>query len=246
MCIRDRCDVVLDQVHERATAVLRALAGAVLRSGAAAHEQEHILAVVAAVGLEAELDVLIILVDDDSFRLLGAELVPAHAAVRALLLAAGLAVGREAVVPEAALVVLPRDAGELAPLERFVEVLAGVDVAHMQLLPVTARRRQPVTEQCAVVGIARAGERDRAVLAELVGIEHDYGLACETLLHVEHVLILQTVILAEEIAAALARREGVALVVEERLQTVFNLSLIHISEPTRLLSISYAVFCLKK
>eukprot|EP00658_Telonema_sp_P-2_P039638 TRINITY_DN28325_c0_g1_i1.p1 TRINITY_DN28325_c0_g1~~TRINITY_DN28325_c0_g1_i1.p1 ORF type:complete len:101 (-),score=38.40 TRINITY_DN28325_c0_g1_i1:44-346(-) len=26
----------------------------------------------------------------------------------------------------------------------------------------------------------------------------------------------------------------------------FNLSLIHISEPTRLLSISYAVFCLKK
>src|SRR5678816_860742 len=27
---------------------------------------------------------------------------------------------------------------------------------------------------------------------------------------------------------------------------VFSLSLIHISEPTRLLSISYAVFCLKK
>src|SRR5678816_1655847 len=29
-------------------------------------------------------------------------------------------------------------------------------------------------------------------------------------------------------------------------QEVMNLSLIHISEPTRLLSISYAVFCLKK
>ena len=29
-------------------------------------------------------------------------------------------------------------------------------------------------------------------------------------------------------------------------QTGQNLSLIHISEPTRLLSISYAVFCLKK
>src|SRR5678816_2615675 len=28
--------------------------------------------------------------------------------------------------------------------------------------------------------------------------------------------------------------------------TVYDLSLIHISEPTRLLSISYAVFCLKK
>ena len=30
------------------------------------------------------------------------------------------------------------------------------------------------------------------------------------------------------------------------LSGVHNLSLIHISEPTRLLSISYAVFCLKK
>ena len=29
-------------------------------------------------------------------------------------------------------------------------------------------------------------------------------------------------------------------------EKVFQLSLIHISEPTRLLSISYAVFCLKK
>src|SRR5678815_6034357 len=31
-----------------------------------------------------------------------------------------------------------------------------------------------------------------------------------------------------------------------RLHYMYNLSLIHISEPTRLLSISYAVFCLKK
>eukprot|EP00658_Telonema_sp_P-2_P039561 TRINITY_DN28289_c0_g1_i1.p2 TRINITY_DN28289_c0_g1~~TRINITY_DN28289_c0_g1_i1.p2 ORF type:complete len:158 (+),score=36.74 TRINITY_DN28289_c0_g1_i1:427-900(+) len=31
-----------------------------------------------------------------------------------------------------------------------------------------------------------------------------------------------------------------------QLRVVWNLSLIHISEPTRLLSISYAVFCLKK
>ena len=37
----------------------------------------------------------------------------------------------------------------------------------------------------------------------------------------------------------MARRHGVERV-------VYGLSLIHISEPTRLLSISYAVFCLKK
>src|SRR5674536_371965 len=30
------------------------------------------------------------------------------------------------------------------------------------------------------------------------------------------------------------------------IQSLYDLSLIHISEPTRLLSISYAVFCLKK
>src|SRR5678815_6161141 len=32
----------------------------------------------------------------------------------------------------------------------------------------------------------------------------------------------------------------------EEISSAYDLSLIHISEPTRLLSISYAVFCLKK
>src|SRR5678815_4507504 len=36
------------------------------------------------------------------------------------------------------------------------------------------------------------------------------------------------------------------LVLGDRLHVLVDLSLIHISEPTRLLSISYAVFCLKK
>eukprot|EP00658_Telonema_sp_P-2_P005273 TRINITY_DN11977_c0_g1_i3.p1 TRINITY_DN11977_c0_g1~~TRINITY_DN11977_c0_g1_i3.p1 ORF type:complete len:114 (+),score=43.85 TRINITY_DN11977_c0_g1_i3:217-558(+) len=35
-------------------------------------------------------------------------------------------------------------------------------------------------------------------------------------------------------------------IVGSDIAAVYNLSLIHISEPTRLLSISYAVFCLKK
>src|SRR5665254_30165 len=42
-----------------------------------------------------------------------------------------------------------------------------------------------------------------------------------------------------------ARAEGFDLIVT-RCVTGLALSLIHISEPTRLLSISYAVFCLKK
>src|SRR5674536_393183 len=43
---------------------------------------------------------------------------------------------------------------------------------------------------------------------------------------------------------ALDRRGGAAS--EAAVRTALRLSLIHISEPTRLLSISYAVFCLKK
>eukprot|EP00658_Telonema_sp_P-2_P006785 TRINITY_DN12564_c0_g1_i1.p1 TRINITY_DN12564_c0_g1~~TRINITY_DN12564_c0_g1_i1.p1 ORF type:complete len:110 (-),score=8.28 TRINITY_DN12564_c0_g1_i1:79-408(-) len=43
-----------------------------------------------------------------------------------------------------------------------------------------------------------------------------------------------------------ARRFLLAVVVSILGRGAFNLSLIHISEPTRLLSISYAVFCLKK
>ena len=43
-----------------------------------------------------------------------------------------------------------------------------------------------------------------------------------------------------------ASREATAAWVTDRVSAVCGLSLIHISEPTRLLSISYAVFCLKK
>src|SRR5678815_3452356 len=37
-----------------------------------------------------------------------------------------------------------------------------------------------------------------------------------------------------------------AVIWSDELYRIYGLSLIHISEPTRLLSISYAVFCLKK
>src|SRR5450756_3030400 len=42
------------------------------------------------------------------------------------------------------------------------------------------------------------------------------------------------------------RAEDALAISEERYRTLFELSLIHISEPTRLGMISYAVFCLKK
>ena len=59
----------------------------------------------------------------------------------------------------------------------------------------------------------------------------------------------------EELRAFFARRvvgrrieyfEEVESTNSEALRLALELSLIHISEPTRLLSISYAVFCLKK
>src|SRR5678815_5920471 len=41
-------------------------------------------------------------------------------------------------------------------------------------------------------------------------------------------------------------QHGEVFVTEDGAESDLDLSLIHISEPTRLLSISYAVFCLKK
>ena len=49
---------------------------------------------------------------------------------------------------------------------------------------------------------------------------------------------------AEHDAGEVARHDPPAILVGYR--ALEELSLIHISEPTRLLSISYAVFCLKK
>eukprot|EP00658_Telonema_sp_P-2_P042590 TRINITY_DN30603_c0_g1_i1.p1 TRINITY_DN30603_c0_g1~~TRINITY_DN30603_c0_g1_i1.p1 ORF type:complete len:121 (-),score=17.64 TRINITY_DN30603_c0_g1_i1:6-368(-) len=47
-------------------------------------------------------------------------------------------------------------------------------------------------------------------------------------------------------ASRSAAGSGSPLLMKENADIPYQLSLIHISEPTRLLSISYAVFCLKK
>ena len=47
-------------------------------------------------------------------------------------------------------------------------------------------------------------------------------------------------------AQVVALERGCAKAISSSLKPLVRLSLIHISEPTRLLSISYAVFCLKK
>eukprot|EP00658_Telonema_sp_P-2_P071681 TRINITY_DN6090_c0_g1_i2.p1 TRINITY_DN6090_c0_g1~~TRINITY_DN6090_c0_g1_i2.p1 ORF type:complete len:286 (+),score=63.67 TRINITY_DN6090_c0_g1_i2:122-979(+) len=52
-------------------------------------------------------------------------------------------------------------------------------------------------------------------------------------------------VMTEHVERLLERKES-AEAIKERCCTLWDLSLIHISEPTRLLSISYAVFCLKK
>ena len=52
--------------------------------------------------------------------------------------------------------------------------------------------------------------------------------------------------LDEAVPPVRAAQQQRAARAEQRRRGVEDLSLIHISEPTRLLSISYAVFCLKK
>src|SRR5678815_5803808 len=51
---------------------------------------------------------------------------------------------------------------------------------------------------------------------------------------------------AKTMKYTLARSNSVCSSDASSQEATYNLSLIHISEPTRLLSISYAVFCLKK
>src|SRR5678815_1642976 len=67
----------------------------------------------------------------------------------------------------------------------------------------------------------------------------------------ENLLVTRTMLdeLGHQIITARSGDEALKYLLEHDVAVILldvNLSLIHISEPTRLLSISYAVFCLKK
>ena len=72
-----------------------------------------------------------------------------------------------------------------------------------------------VGDVLAVVADRHARERDRAVLGPRVRVEQHPRLAVERVLHVEHALVLQAVVLREEVPAAVLGRRRDLLVVPQ-------------------------------
>jgi hypothetical protein len=129
-----------------------------------------------------------------------------------LVLAARLVV---ALVIEASAVVAPGDAGELGPANLVREVLAAVDVAHLDRAPVGAAVGQRIGEALPIVAGRGLGQRHRSVGGERVGVEQEPGRCAEALLHVDRRLILQAVVTRVEVVAAVLLGYAVALVVPQ-------------------------------
>jgi hypothetical protein len=111
--------------------------------------------------------------------------------------------------------VFPADAGELGPADQVREVLAGVDVADVDFLPVAAADGDAVGKKLAVEAVRLRLQGDGAVGAERVGVEHDRRLAAEFVQAADNVLVLQAVVLLEEVPVPLAVRQRVFGIVPE-------------------------------
>src|SRR5439155_27140662 len=107
----------------------------------------------------------------------------------------------------------PRRAGEFYPLDMIGQILAAADVPHFPFVPIRAGAGQTVSHKIAVVADRMAAYCHRAVGGELVWIEEDFGFTIQRLDSVEHALVLQSVVPAEEIAPALFERGAIALVI---------------------------------
>ena len=103
-----------------------------------------------------------------------------------------------AVVEEAAAVLGPREVRKLHPTDDIGQVRAACHVAHVELLPVGARRRKAVAEEPAVEARRYDPESHRPVRGEEVGVHEDAGVPLPPLCHIEDRLVLQAVVLRVE------------------------------------------------
>ena len=96
-------------------------------------------------------------------------------------------------------VALPRCPRELGPLDVVVEQAARDGIHHVELLPVAAAARDAVSGIFAVVGEGKSRQCHRPVGRQFVGVEEHTGVAfvSRTIHHVEHALVLQSVVLVE-------------------------------------------------
>jgi hypothetical protein len=162
--------------------------------------QHQVPAVLGDEGVKVQLRSIRAFIDQPIVALRGAEGVPVEPIHQAVFV-----VGRSVryaipAIIKPGVVVRPGDAGELAPLEHFSVVFSAIDPAYTNLLPVAAVAGEPVGEQHAVATVGLIDQRDRAVGGEKIWIQNFHWLTVESLLHVEHILVLQPVVPGKEVA----------------------------------------------
>ena len=84
------------------------------------------------------------------------------------------------------------------PLQVIVELFAGGDFEHVDLLPIAAGFVAGVGQVAAIVGYVEARQRDRAVFRPLVGVDQHAAFGLVRIGDVQHGLILQAVVLRIE------------------------------------------------
>jgi hypothetical protein len=179
----------------------------VLRIGAAGDIEDHVLAVVSDAEAKVPVGVVGPAIHELVFFLLGAQLVEVHHLVqgRGLKLLAGLWL-RIARVVEARPLLVPIGAAEAAPLHGIVELFAGFNFHHEDLLPIAAGFGARVCKQAGVVGHARAGKGNGAVFGPFVGVDQHAAFRFVRIGDVQHRLVLQAVVLRVEVIAAFFER----------------------------------------
>ena len=168
--------------------------------------------VVAHAGRVEAFGVSLVLVDEPVSALRSAELVVVYLVVLVHVGVFLACLGRVVcAVIEA--VAAPCCACKLGPHDVVVERLSAFRVDDVYFRPVRTAARDGVGHVLSVVREACSRQGHGAVGRQLVGVEHHACLTVEAVLHVEHALVLQSVVLVEVILAVLLRRSAYFLVV---------------------------------
>jgi len=187
--------------------------------GAVKHRDHQEVAVVADAGGKAPLGLVRALVDQRVIGLGVTETVVVNLLVQVQRLEFRFRVGfRIATVVEAAAVRAPRHRGELQPFQLIGQQFTRGDVDHAPAAPVRAAVLDAVGQAAAVRRRHPLGKAYGTVLGPLVRIDQHPRLGVEAVLNVQHRLVLQPVVAAEEIMLAALDRQAETLVVPQRFQ----------------------------
>ena len=120
---------------------------------------------------------------------------------------------RVAHVVEAFAVGSPLSAGELGPLNQVGQVFAGCDIAHFPVLPVGTGLGNGISQILAVVADGETGERGGAVGPQRVWIQQQTLGAIAGVHGQQDILVLQSVVMKNEVAAPGAEGTGVTFAI---------------------------------